>query len=287
MNGRGIFIATLGFLLAARCVVAQTCTLPVSIVPRKAALAAAPDVSMLVIAQPAGVRAVRVAPAPPARVLLLIDGSAGMGQGKRWQAAQAETDALLQAAPPGVGVAVAAFEDKTTWAADFTAPAAGLMPAIENGFAKHKPAGGAALYDAIASGLDRPNGLHPGDAIVALSDGDDYRSRDAIVEIVGSLQHSGVRLFLLGNPNAEGVKAAAQLLAGQTGGAVRKTSNRPNAKEAAEDAQWFWDLLAHQYMLTIGYNGAVSATLKLQPAPGVGVRVIYPQTLAICAAPPG
>ncbi|MGH9482927.1 MAG: vWA domain-containing protein [Terriglobales bacterium] len=261
---------------------AQTCTLPVNLIAKSKTPGAGVDASEILVAKPADARVVSLVAASPARVLLMIDASGSMNYGHRWPAARDEVRALLAAAPAGVEVGLAAFNDEVRFVTGL-APPPDLMAPVDREFAR-RPRGGSAIYDAIAAALPNRGSslLRAGDAIVVLSDGDDNASRFTLQQIVTLVQRSGLRVFLLGNPDNPRAESAAQRIADSAGGAMR------NPTKPSKDAQWLWDLLAHQYMLTIGYAGAAGAGLELHAAPSVHLgELLYARKLAHCApAPP-
>lgn len=231
---------------------------------------------MLEVAQPQGTTVVSLTSTPPARVMIMVDASGSMNHGHRWPAARDDVKALLAAAPSGVEVGLAKFADEVRLVAGF-APAPDLMTQVDKDFAS-PPRGGSALYESIAAALpNRRSLLHSGDAIVALSDGDDNSSRLTLEQIVTLVQRSGLRVFLLINPDNSRADSAARRIAESAGGAMRKPAN------PSKDAEWLWSLLTHQYMLTLAYAGPPGAGLKLRPAPGAEAGdILYARTMLAC-----
>lgn len=279
-----VTVGVAALLAAGAAAAAQSCTLPINLLAKDKTPLTTASASSLVVAKPKGATVIALVPAPPVRVLLLLDGSGSMGMEKRWPAAEAEAVAVLQAAPAGVAVGVAAFEDKLTWMADYRAPATNLVPGLVSAFAQHTPRGGTAFYDAIVESLERPDGLGPGDTLVVVSDGEDDASRVNGDQAVEQLQRHGVRMFLLGFENeAGGIAPPGKKLAEASGGATRDISPRRGAPSAASDAGWLWDLLQDQHMATIRYAGGAGAELKLKPATQAAMGgILYPRSLRGC-----
>jgi Ca-activated chloride channel family protein len=137
-----------------------------------------------------------------ADVALVLDISGSM-QGEKLAKAQAGARQLAAMLGEGDRLSLLVFSDRLHWMLEDLAMPAGL-PRVERVLGGLQAAGGTAVYDAVAAAYGRlqeraPAGVNT--AVVALTDGQDNRSRQALDALVASLAASGpreVRVFAIG-----------------------------------------------------------------------------------------
>ncbi len=169
----------------------------------------------------------------PKHVAILLDTSGSMhggydhAQAKMLLATTALMDALKNL-PENVSIALFTFNAGVQSEFDFSAQRQQIVAAAADirKRADSLPRGRTALWDAIASALGSVPHAAPGDAIYAITDGDDNSSRVSRETVEHQLQVAGVRLYLFLLPevfNGGLVYAPSQEargLAESTGGAV-------------------------------------------------------------------
>lgn len=135
----------------------------------------------------------------PRRIVVLLDMSASMTEhdDAKWKLAREAVNDLLAQAPKAVPIGMVTFTQRTWNEFNFSQSrdaisqwlsGPGMKPAL-----KH-PAR-TALYDAIVEGLNLLGGIEPGDALYAITDGDDNASRSSETLVKAALMQSQVRLF--------------------------------------------------------------------------------------------
>lgn len=284
-------------LFVAAPVPAQLCQVevPVSIV---AAATAPPAFSAadLRLERPGHGAVIAVRPAPPHRVLLLLDTSGSMGEvtagrtvspiwplvrgaGRSiWSATLADAEELLRDLPAGSEVGVASFGRHLRWIAPYQAPPPRCGPPLAQAWSSLQPAGKTSFYDALLALLDGPGGLQPGDAIVALSDGADNSSQATAAATRRRLLQRGVRLFLLlhASRDAGYWNHDSEQMARATGGAYVEAG--PDVGGASAVAR----LLTAQLQVTFKV-GPGHGRLELGAAARLrGSRLLYPQRQIAC-----
>jgi len=138
----------------------------------------------------------------PKRVAILLDTSGSMkngvySSGKAKLAYWVVADAVKRL-PANVSIAVLGFNEKVDRTLDFSVPREQL--AWELTEREKSPdslvRGKTALWDAIEYVLDQIPNAAPGDAIYAITDGEDNRSQIKTAQLENRLQRAGVRLHL-------------------------------------------------------------------------------------------
>ncbi len=138
----------------------------------------------------------------PKRVAILLDASGSMkngvySSGKAKLAYWVVADAVKRL-PANVSIAVLSFNEKVDRKLDFSVPREQLASELTE--REKSPdsvvRGKTALWDAIEYVLDQIPNAAPGDAIYAITDGEDNRSEIKTSQLENRLQRAGVRLHL-------------------------------------------------------------------------------------------
>lgn len=137
----------------------------------------------------------------PRRIVVLLDMSGSMTEpaSKKWQIAQQATDDVLTQTPRDVPVALLTFAGNVHDVFDFSRNRTDIdrwLKADPGQKPKLKYPAKTALFDAILQGLKLLNPVQNGDAIYAVTDGDDNASGVSARQTEAALLRVGVRLFV-------------------------------------------------------------------------------------------
>jgi VWA domain-containing protein len=134
----------------------------------------------------------------PRRIVILLDVSSSIAEeGERWQIARRAAADLLTRTPREVPIAMLTFSTQVRDVLDFR-QGRESMTNLLNPRSDHPQIGKhakTALLDAVLSGLKLLQPYQAGDAIYAITDGDDNASQTPPPEFNRAVLNSGVRLF--------------------------------------------------------------------------------------------
>lgn len=137
----------------------------------------------------------------PRRIVVLLDLSgsmAGEESAAKWQIAREAVQDLLTSSPPEVPLAMLTFSDRVRDVFDFR-QGRGAIAAWLQGRPVRAPIGKearrTALFDAVLSALNMLQPYRTGDAVYAITDGDDNMSQATFARVKAALLASRVRLF--------------------------------------------------------------------------------------------
>lgn len=146
--------------------------------------------------------------AAPRRIVIVLDMSSSMAaetDNGKWRIARAVVGDLLMRTPPDAPIAMVTFSDQVHQIFDFTQGKTAVAQWLKQGPSgrtniRHQSK--TALFDAILAGLRLLEPFHLGDAICAITDGEENHSHSSKTPTDTALLRSGVRLFafLFGEP---------------------------------------------------------------------------------------
>jgi tight adherence protein B len=199
---------------------------------------------------------VQAAAADDLKVVLLVDVSGSM-RGEPLSAAKEAVSSFIEQMPAGVEMAVVAFGDRPSLAAEFTDNKQALLVAVEQLSAR----GETALYDGLftAASLLRTE-AEEGRTILLVSDGGDTVSVNSEEETQSVLATLGAAFYAIELQSPENDSEALQRLANAAGGTVT-AADEPAVLEAL-----FGDiaaLLLNRYELTYTSAAAGSTSLRV------------------------
>lgn len=243
---------------------AQSCriSLPVTLLNRSGNPFLPLTPADLQVKQPRGAAVVALAPASPRRVELLIDGSGSLAAKTLWSRSENIAAALLATAPAGIAVGLDAFGDQLRAIAPFRSPAAAYEAPLARAYRGFHPTGGTAFFDVLAQSVASRAGLRPGDAILAISDGDDDTSHISASSAARALEAAGVRLFLF-HLGDEPLQSGPKDMIRDSGGEVFAAYPVVAPRELALRA---WILLQDEASVTVTLPAGRHGALRLAPA---------------------
>jgi tight adherence protein B len=199
---------------------------------------------------------VQAAAADDLKVVLLVDVSGSM-RGEPLSAAKEAVGSFIEQMPAGVEMAVVAFGDRPSLAAEFTDNKQTLLAAVDQLSAR----GETALYDGLftAASLLRTE-AEEGRTILLVSDGGDTVSVNSEEETQSVLATLGAAFYAIELQSPENDSEALQRLANAAGGTVT-AADEPDVLEAL-----FGDIAAqllNRYELTYTSAAAGSTSLRV------------------------
>lgn len=171
----------------------------------------------------------------PTTLVLVVDRSGSMAQGGKIRGLKAAVRSFLEGLPEGSRVAVVAFGSDVELICPFTTDKGRVQAAVE----RLRPFGGTRFYDAVDEALKILDGQEGRRAVLALTDGQDADSVNAIDVPISEARRLGVPVHTLGlgegnEIDAESLDRVASETRGQTYRARDAEALRAIYQELAE-----------------------------------------------------
>jgi hypothetical protein len=239
------------------------------------------------------------------RVVILLDRRASMSSESKRKAESFVGRQLVHFLPETTQIALVAFGSRgLEETLEFGRSRAEILSAIDR-LISSQGEGGTALRDALMHSSDLFGSAQIGDAVVVLSNGQDYRSKTSLKTVQQAFWLRGIRIFLLeliGHDKWENYQTPEEMSAEQdsealsvgTGGAFRRIERTevlgratPELLRAIQDVE---DELLNYYIVEVGWppSGENVIPLQLDLVDSSGrrrgdIRLIFPQKHAQCA----
>jgi Ca-activated chloride channel family protein len=131
----------------------------------------------------------------PVSLVILLDHSASMADGKKIERAREAARFLVRSSHPDNEFMFLAFDDRVPRSGEFT----GDRDRIEEQIGGIQPEGGTRLYDAVIQGLTRcTQARHSRQALVVITDGADQHSYQTLEQVIEKVRESQVQVYAIG-----------------------------------------------------------------------------------------
>lgn len=236
------------------------------------------------------------------RIVVLRDVSRSALENRAGHGALLALDRLLQDSPAGVSIKYGLFSDKSVFMEDFSSDLDHLhneASKVTTGF-KESFAGGTALFAALDHAIDEFGETHAGDAILAVTDGDNNEKPTSLGPIERRLLKRGIRLFLVLTTRSDHASDEALTLASSarhTGGSVEMIDSNDShwtgnkvSDSTFQEMQRFWinDVLSG-YTITFGSPLSFEKDMRFKLSAGNATnsdvskaQILYPSHIPSC-----